>query len=35
MRKIWKQVERHRPVTVGFKEKPSNQHGDISVILKP
>ena len=35
MRKIWKQVEQHRPVTGGFKEKPSNQHGDISVILKP
>jgi hypothetical protein len=35
MRKIWKQVERHRPVNGGFKDKPSDQHGDISVILEP
>jgi A/G-specific adenine glycosylase len=34
MRKIWKQVERHRPVNGGFKDKPSDQHGDISVILE-
>ena len=34
MRKIWKQVERQRPVTGRFKEKPGNQHGDISVILE-
>jgi A/G-specific adenine glycosylase len=33
MRKIWKQAEGHRSATGGFKEKPSSQHGDISVIL--
>jgi A/G-specific adenine glycosylase len=35
MRKIWKQVEGYWLAAGGFKDKPSSQHGNISVILEP